>query len=177
MKPILLFLMFSLVIFSCKEDEPESALKGCCGNDALNEDIGNGHIYVPNIFTPNDDGINDRLFIATDSIQLIIEVEIRDSKGNKVFEAFEPAINKEEDTWDGKVNGLVVEGLYSVTVSVLAEDGTSRIVEGKVCNFPCNGDQEVTERIPGENCQFPVQSDSGHFCPTCPSGEPNDCYE
>jgi len=177
MKSILLLLIVTINICSCKEDDPESPLKGCCGNDAIEESIGNGHIYVPNIFTPNDDGINDGLFISSDSIELIEKVEIRDRNGNLVFESYEPTINDDEDNWDGQINGIVVEGLYTITLTVIAEDGTNRTLEGKVCNFPCNGDHEVTERIPGENCQFPAQADDGYYCPICPSGEPNDCFE
>ena len=175
-KSILFLLVATITLFSCKDDDPESPLKGCCGNEAINEDVGNGHIYVPNIFTPNDDGINDLLYIATDSIQTIVEVEIRDKNGTIVFETFDPMVNSSSDAWDGEIDGAIVQGLYTISVSVLAENGTSRTIEGKVCNFPCDGDN-VTEQVSGENCQFPSQVDSGYFCPTCPSGEGDDCYK
>lgn len=162
--------------FSCENDKPESALKGCCGNDAIEEAVGNGHVYVPNIFTPNDDGINDKLYISTDSIQLIVEVEIRDSDGKIIYKVYDPSINSEEEAWDGRVDSVVVEGLYTLFITVVAEDGTNQRFTGKVCNFPCDG-ISVTEKVSSANCQFPVQSDDGYFCHVCPSGEPNDCFE
>src|SRR5688572_6405543 len=176
MKSILVLLMLSACIFSCKDDEHESALKGCCGNDAIDADVGNGHIYVPNIFTPNADGINDALMVCGDSIDLLVEFEIRNKSGKVVFESFGPEPCVPAAGWDGKVDGVVVEGLYDVLVSVLAEDGTSHTLHGKVCNFPCDG-ENVTEQVPGANCQFPSQLDNGYYCPTCPSGEGDECYK
>jgi hypothetical protein len=176
MKWIVLLLVITISTFSCKDDDhgPGSPLKGCCGNEAIDTDVGNGHIYIPNIFTPNGDGLNDFLYIATDSIQLIVEVEIKNSDNTIVFESFDYVINAND--WDGRIDGVVVEGIYTVKVSVLADDGSSHTVEGKVCNFSCDSDH-VTEQVPRENCQFPSQVDNGHFCPACPSGESDDCFE
>jgi gliding motility-associated-like protein len=176
LKLIVLPCLFAIVILSCKDDDPKSPLEGCCGNDAIEETVGNGYVYVPNIFTPNGDGINDYLFVNVDSIASIAEFEIKDKSGKVVFEVFDAMPNDPSLGWDGEVDDLLVEGLYSVSVTVVAEDGTSRTIKGKVCNFPCD-DTTVTERVPGENCQFPAQVTDGHFCPTCPSGEPGDCFE
>lgn len=177
MKSILFFLMLSVGLFACKDDDEHksSPLEGCCGNDAIEEVVGNGHVYVPNIFTPNGDGRNDLLLVFGSNINLIVEFEIRDKSGNVVYESFDAAINS--DGWDGKVDGVVVEGLYNVKVSVLADDGTNETLEGQVCNFICDG-MNVTEKVPGENCKFPSQVDGdGFYCPICPSGEGVDCFE
>jgi len=181
MKSMLLLLMLSIGFFACKEDDDEhnsgSALKGCCGNNAIDEAVGNGHIYVPNIFTPNGDGINDYILVFGHNITMVVEFEIRDKSGKVVYEIFDGDINDFVGGWDGKVDGVVVEGMYNVKVSVLAADGTNQTLEGKVCNFVCDG-VDVTEKVPGENCQFPVQVDGdGFYCPICESGEGVDCYE
>jgi gliding motility-associated-like protein len=169
-------LCLALSFLACKDDEPESALKGCCGNEAINQDVGNGHIYVANIFTPNGDGINDRLEISTQNVSLIVEVEIRDHSGGVVFESFDTELNNASDGWDGKVNGVVSEGVYNISVQVLAEDGSNHTVNGKVCNFPCD-DNNLTEKVSSANCAFPSQANIGHFDPTIPSGEQLDCFE
>ena len=176
LKLTLPLLVFTMGLFSCKDDDPKSPLEGCCGNDAIEETVGNGYVYVPNIFTPNGDGINDYLFVNVDSIASIAEFEIKDKSGKVVFEVFDVMPDNPVAGWDGEVDNLVVEGLYSVSVTVIAEDGTSRTIKGKVCNFPCD-DNNVTERVPDEHCQFPAQVTDGHFCPTCVSGEAGDCFE
>ena len=172
--PIALFLSFAF--FACKDDEPESVLKGCCGNEAINQAVGNGHIYVANIITPNSDGINDRLVISTQNVNLIVEVEIRDKSGQVVFESFDTELNNESDGWDGKVNGVKVEGVYNVAVQVLAADGSTHVVAGKVCNFPCDEDTPL-EKISMTNCQYPVQVEDGQYNQLIPNGEPLDCYK
>lgn len=133
------FSPFSQLITGCSEKDPESALKGCCTNPPIDENVGTGHVYVANIFTPNWDGVNDYMAISTNAIDLIVEVEVRNKQGEKVFESTTVEINNSITSWDGKVDGVVKEGVYTITVSVLAADGTSRTLTGSVCNYPCDG--------------------------------------
>ena len=172
----LLFLLCFQLITGCSEKDPESVLKGCCGNQPIDEDVGNGHVYVANIFTPNGDGLNDLMFISTNAIDLIIEVEVRNKKGEKVFESTNVQINDPTTSWDGYVNGVAMEGLYTVSVSVLSSDGTSRTLTGSVCNYPCDGEGNL-ESISTDNCTFPSQTNDGHFEPNIPSGESLECFE
>ncbi len=172
----LLFLLFFQLITGCSEKDPESMLKGCCDNQPIDEAVGNGHIYVANIFTPNGDGRNDVMFISTKAIDLIVEVEVRNKQGVKVFESTTVEINNSGTMWDGKVDGIVKEGVYSISVSVLASDGTNRILTGTVCNYPCDGEGNL-ESIPTDNCTFPSQVDNAHFEANIPSGESKECFE
>ena len=172
----LLFLFGLQWMTGCHDKDPESVLKGCCDNPAINASVGNGHIYVSNIFTPNGDGINDNLAITTDSIDLIINVEVRNKEGVTVFESNTVQINNPSTCWNGKVNGVVTEGLYTISVSVLAADGTNHTVTGTACNFPCDGSNHAGT-ISFENCQFPVQVTDGEFDPTLPNFEPENCLQ
>ena len=59
-------------------------------------------IFIPNIFTPNDDGVNDVFFIfGGDLVESIITFEIFDRWGNEVYDAqnFQP--NDPANGWDG----------------------------------------------------------------------------
>ena len=76
-----------IIIQACGKEEEKPVYFGCCGNPAINEPVGNGHVYIPNIFTPDQDGRNDHLTIFADSIQRIIRLEIRNSENMIVFEA------------------------------------------------------------------------------------------
>lgn len=51
---------------------------------------------IPNVFSPNSDGINDRFDIGVRNEESY-HLEIMDRDGNKVFESF-----SKENTWDGK---------------------------------------------------------------------------
>lgn len=65
-------------------------------------------IQVPNVFTPNDDGIND-LFVVKANGQEPIEITIFTKTGTKVYEQKSPII-----VWDGRntSGSLVSQGLY-----------------------------------------------------------------
>ncbi len=58
-------------------------------------------VFLPNVFTPNGDGLNDVLFLSSKVLNSINYFRIFDEWGRMLFET--KNIN---DTWDGSVNGL-----------------------------------------------------------------------
>jgi len=64
-------------------------------------------IYVPNVFSPNGDGINDILYVHGQGIETMTFI-IYDRWGEKVFESTDPTKG-----WDGSFRGKQVEnGVY-----------------------------------------------------------------
>ena len=105
----LLFLLCFQLIAGCSEKDPESVLKGCCGNQPIDEDVGNGHVYVANIFTPNGDGVNDIFQLRGQNIESV-DFWITDRWGRMMFVG-----NSLTATWDGKLNGNdVPDGVYFI---------------------------------------------------------------
>lgn len=92
--------------------------------------------YEPNIFTPNDDGVNDIFFINSNTFasnSVIREFSIYDRWGNQVFtdEDFTP--NDNSHGWDGSFNGKqVISGVYAYYVSVELPDGSMENLVGSV---------------------------------------------
>jgi len=81
---------------------------GCILTDVVNlspplEDL----IFVPNVFSPNDDGVNDFFFVQTalEELTTIDQIQIFNRSGNLVFENrnFPPNIRREG--WDGMFRG------------------------------------------------------------------------
>ncbi len=63
---------------------------------------------IPNVFTPNGDGINDILIAKTSGLVEKIDIKIFNRTGVLVFRTAEPKIN-----WDGTYNGRIVSpGVY-----------------------------------------------------------------
>jgi gliding motility-associated-like protein len=56
-------------------------------------------VYIPNSFTPNDDGMNDVFKVEGEGI-VSLEMRIYDRWGNLVFYT-----NDKEKGWDGKMKG------------------------------------------------------------------------
>lgn len=91
-----LFLVLLLILFySCKDEEQNgSSVPSCCANPPILERIGNGNIYVPNIFTPNGDVLNDVIHPFGDSnITRIISFQIMDENGAILFEEYDYSFN------------------------------------------------------------------------------------
>ena len=76
--------------------------------------IENVDINIPNIFTPDGDGINDLFFITTDAtVEIIKELKIFDRWGELVFAQKDFPPNQSQYAWDGKHNGKeVLPGVY-----------------------------------------------------------------
>lgn len=182
-KKKILMNIFSLILFPCLfliascMKETKSSLEGCCGNPAIDEAVGNGHLYFPNIFTPDADGINDIIVPYGDNnIVLVLSMNIKDQNGDIVFSGTDIIPGNAIQGWDGRINGVKQIGMYDVTLVVKAGDGTIKTLQGRVCSYPCH--DEDGSKIPGHpDCQFPTQTQDGHFDPTIPSGENEGCFE
>lgn len=77
--------------------------QGCSDQDSITVFIQkNVDIYIPNVFSPNGDGINDRLVInATSDVEEIESMEIFDRWGNLVFRARNVQPGDPSKSWDG----------------------------------------------------------------------------
>jgi len=70
-------------------------------------------IYAPNIFSPNQDGQNDRFFVYPHATFDDISVQVYDRWGNIMYEATQSLPVEPNTGWDGTLNGKNVEpGIY-----------------------------------------------------------------
>ncbi|HRQ28896.1 MAG TPA: gliding motility-associated C-terminal domain-containing protein [Saprospiraceae bacterium] len=72
-------------------------------------------IYIPNIFSPNGDQINDRFFVqGKPDIGNVALMEVFDRWGNRVFYSENLLLNDYATAWDGSFNGSrVTQGVYT----------------------------------------------------------------
>jgi gliding motility-associated-like protein len=83
------------------------------------------HIFIPNVFSPNDDGFND-LFTILSEAGLIeaVNMTIFDRWGSKIYNG---------PQWNGKYKGdFVNTGVYTYLVRVKMDDGVERQFAGSV---------------------------------------------
>lgn len=84
-------------------------------------------LYFPNAFTPNDDGLNDVLFVEGLSLDEVF-FTIYNRWGEKVYES-----NSLEEGWDGTHNGdLVCPDVYGYYLRVRCTDGNEIYRQGNV---------------------------------------------
>jgi len=68
-------------------------------------------LYIPNSFTPNNDGLNDTFGVVGEGISEL-GIEIYTRWGEKIFES-----DDSNQQWDGKFNGILSdEGVYTYLV-------------------------------------------------------------
>lgn len=89
---------------------------------------------VPNVFTPNDDGVHDVLpLFASKSLDEVIFFTVYDRWGSLVHESQNPVVNDQFRGWDGRFNGkYLVPGVYVWRARVRWIDGGEQDFEGEV---------------------------------------------
>ncbi|MBV9988560.1 MAG: T9SS type B sorting domain-containing protein [Chitinophagaceae bacterium] len=76
-----------------------TAPSGCITVDSLLVRIYDNRIYVPTVFTPNGDGVNDKLFVNLAGIRQLRYFRVFNRFGKMVFQTTDPTIG-----WDGRFN-------------------------------------------------------------------------
>ena len=92
------------------------------------------HVYVPNVFRPNDDGENDFWSVFSDaSLALVRRLAVYDRWGELVFEQRNIHPNQENNGWDGQFRGRLVDsGVFIWVVELEFVDGWQRTMWGDV---------------------------------------------
>ncbi len=85
-------------------------------------------LALPSAFTPNNDGANDAVFVKGWGIKELINFEVYNKFGLKVFET-----NDLNIPWDGKYKGAVLSAdVYYYKVVVLSYDNVERVKTGEI---------------------------------------------
>lgn len=95
-------------------------------------------IYTPNVFSPNDDGVNDYFQIFPNcSVATIDKFQIFDRFGNLIH-SINPILDfsNQQVLWDGTFNGSKASmGVYLWLLDFSMVDGTKRSLQGDVTLF------------------------------------------
>ena len=97
-------------------------------NDAVNA-------YVPNVFSPNFDGVNDMWGVSVDPVNVksIDRVVVFDRWGGVIFTQNDIPVDGSAELWDGRVDGVSVNtGVYSYIVEVILVDDSKSALSGSI---------------------------------------------
>jgi hypothetical protein len=167
---VAVLLLVVLTTSGCSKTEvfTTNIYANCCGLPPLEMDLEPGKIYVPNIFTPDSNGVNDAfLLFADQDISEIVELRIISSGGAIVLERFSFAPENGLVFW--QPDGGQGSGVYSFEVTARNSVGELAEAEGAVCLYTC-ADQD--QFVINQNCGFGTQHDGlGGFEASFTSGE------
>lgn len=109
---------------------------GCTATDSIQVQVSKDYpIYAPNVFSPNNDGINDffTIYARSSAVNEIQKLMVFDRWGKILFERTNLPINSDIEGWDGYVNGkLAGSGVYVFVADVTFIDGAVRQYAGSV---------------------------------------------
>jgi gliding motility-associated-like protein len=85
--------------------------------------------FLPNIFSPNNDGVNDYLILSTSDVSdlRIASFSVYSRSGERLISSSELDVNSSNFLWDGKANNEAVSpGTYAYYLEVTDASGKSR---------------------------------------------------
>ncbi len=112
-----------------------TSLDGCTDRDEVTLIVSHrSDIFIPNIFSPNGDGVNDRLSVfASQEIAQILLWKIFDRWGNMVFSATLFQANDPSVAWDGTHrNRHLNPGVYAYQLEALTVSGARLYHHGNI---------------------------------------------
>ena len=111
---------------------------GCSATDEIHIGVGTAYtdrIYVPNVFSPNGDGRNERFGIDVDkaAVERINYLRVLDRWGVVVYECTSCVPGDESGGWDGTAAGTPAQPATYLWVSEVAfTDGARQVFSGDV---------------------------------------------
>lgn len=96
--------------------------------------IDGAKVFIPNVFTPNGDGLNDGFTVfGSKRVEEILELNIYDRWGEWIFHTASILPNRIELGWDGRFQGKNMQpGVYVYTTKVRFKSGVIRDYYGDV---------------------------------------------
>ncbi|MEO1258371.1 MAG: gliding motility-associated C-terminal domain-containing protein [Bacteroidota bacterium] len=90
--------------------------------------------FIPNIFSPNNDGINDYFTISSNTTNAVVEkAQIFNRWGGLVFESNNMNLNEVNSGWDGTFKGQLMDaGVFVYQIEIRMEDGRQELFIGDV---------------------------------------------
>ena len=108
---------------------------GCVAKDTLNIRIFCGeNLWVPNAFTPNNNGLNDVFYPQAPGYGIVRLMTIYDRWGEVVFKQEDFPLNDSNYGWDGTYKGDKIAGpdVYTYVIHFICVSGESFEFIGKV---------------------------------------------
>ncbi len=152
-------LILTSLLVSCTK---RNVKVNCCGADPFFTVFSGGQALVPNVFTPNGDGVNDTFGPILEGV-VSYDMTIVNTKDKVLYST------SSSGRWDGKVDGAVFSGIVGWKIELRTDDVEIINITGQVCSFE---DTDGTCPNSADNCTFENQAtSSGTFDNSLPSNE------
>lgn len=165
------------------DDEPitnATLISECCSRNVQEAEVGSAKIFIPSIFTPDGNGINDFFQISTDTSMLRIDTffVFDQINGDTVFNSVNIEEIIPENGFDGVVMDSVIATQYAYRITVTSKDSITETFRGRVCCIPCVESLNLPTPRGLMNCTFSSQyTEEGGFDSDNVPNEDMNCFE
>lgn len=126
-------------IVSAKETTPYTCIAtnggGCIARDEIIVRVvcGNSNVFIPNTFSPNNDGMNDVFFARGTGLFKIKSTRIFNRWGQLVYERMNAIPNSATEGWNGTYNGKnQTSDVYVYMIEVQCDNGVIIPIKGNI---------------------------------------------
>lgn len=113
-----------------------TSIYGCTSTKTVTINLGceESQVFIPNVFTPNGDGMNDRFYVSSKGISKITKMLIYNRWGELVYERYNIGGDNPAEGWDGQYKGVVLapDVFYYFIEAECAIDGIKYKYKGDV---------------------------------------------
>ena len=175
----LLILSLCLPKFCTAQEKPvANDYTSCCGTQPVEFAYEKQKIYVPNVFTPNGDGINDYFMpYINEEVGAVWGFTIYSAKGDTILyqrEYFNYSKEEQNYAWNGlRRDGSQYAGLFKYEMRVDDKKANKHLVTGYACAIVCGPDTKIFKTK--EGCFYPSQANKGSIDKSIASKE-KDCF-
>lgn len=148
-----------------QNNEPTNIYEGCCGKKRVEFTTNKANIFVPNVFTPNGDGVNDYFMpYISDEVSEVRSFKIFSAKGDTLifrrlsfnFDDFK------NNAWNGtrtNGDGFFVSnyaGAFKYEMRIITKEKKLSIIKGEACALQCGKETKIFKTK--EGCYYPSQA-------------------
>lgn len=166
MKTIFCFVLALAALQSCtaQNNDPKVSLpkeyEACCGVQPVEFTLKKALIYVPNVFTPNGDGVNDLFYpFVSAEVGEVQGFTVLSAEGDSIlFQRATFVYNRlAEFAWNGRrKDGSAYRGKFKYGMRIVSKDNFLRYVEGEACSVLCEpGTKDLKVK---KGCFYPSQA-------------------
>jgi gliding motility-associated-like protein len=108
---------------------------GCKAEDKVTVTVvcNNANIFIPNTFSPNDDGMNDVFYPRGKGIASVKALTIFNRWGNVVFQKLNFNMNDAQAGWNGSFNGTKLPpDVYVYSIDIVCENNQIFSLKGNI---------------------------------------------